>query len=284
MPLSPPVLLFLLLLPLLFPVLSLPSASPPPPSDGSVCYNGCSGHGTCVDYTCECFPGYHGEDCRTDFKDRDHLILSAGDFNLRRANFTRETRRHDVMLVGFSSFACARCITAEPDYHRAAASLRGLGVAFGRVDVGKERVLAEDYPMSIPSLMLFKRGRPFNYEGFHTSAAIVAFVRKQLAPPVLRLDSADAVDAFVRGPAGGAASAQSGSPASSSTSSSSSPNPAAPPSYRPAAATVVVGFFASTDDEAYVFAVVSLYGCAVVQLYGCTVVQCTPVQLFSVRL
>ena len=257
MPLSP---LLLLLLPLLFPVLSLSSASPPPSSDGSVCYNGCSGHGTCVDYTCECFPGYHGEDCRTDFTDRDHLILSAGDFNLTRANFTRETRRHDVMLVGFSSFACARCITAEPDYHRAAASLRGLGVAFGRVDVGKERALAEDYPMSIPSLMLFKRGRPFNYEGFHTSAAIVAFVRKQLAPPVLRLDTADAVDAFVRGPTGGAASgaasAQSGSPASSSTSCSSSPSPAAPPSYRPAAATVVVGFFASTDDEEYVCAVV----------------------------
>jgi hypothetical protein len=31
--------------------------------DGSVCFNGCSGHGDCVDYSCHCWVGYHGDDC-----------------------------------------------------------------------------------------------------------------------------------------------------------------------------------------------------------------------------
>ncbi len=29
----------------------------------SVCFNGCSGHGDCVDYSCHCWIGYHGDDC-----------------------------------------------------------------------------------------------------------------------------------------------------------------------------------------------------------------------------
>ncbi|CAN0497611.1 unnamed protein product, partial [Ectocarpus sp. 12 AP-2014] len=29
----------------------------------SVCFNNCSGHGRCIDYTCECDAGYDGDDC-----------------------------------------------------------------------------------------------------------------------------------------------------------------------------------------------------------------------------
>lgn len=29
----------------------------------SVCFNNCSGHGHCVDYSCECDVGYEGDDC-----------------------------------------------------------------------------------------------------------------------------------------------------------------------------------------------------------------------------
>ena len=28
-----------------------------------VCFNNCSGHGRCVDYACQCDPGYDGDDC-----------------------------------------------------------------------------------------------------------------------------------------------------------------------------------------------------------------------------
>mgnify|MGYP005999895655 CR=1 FL=1 len=31
--------------------------------DGSVCFNGCNGHGDCIDYSCHCHVGYTGDDC-----------------------------------------------------------------------------------------------------------------------------------------------------------------------------------------------------------------------------
>ena len=31
--------------------------------DGSVCFNGCNGHGECIDYSCHCHIGYTGDDC-----------------------------------------------------------------------------------------------------------------------------------------------------------------------------------------------------------------------------
>lgn len=77
--------------------------------DGSVCANMCSGHGKCVDYTCRCFVGYHGDACDITFApDAENLIpiLNAGHFNLTRKNFTSTINKSPVILVGFSSYNC----------------------------------------------------------------------------------------------------------------------------------------------------------------------------------
>lgn len=66
-------------------------------------------------------------------------VLSAGHFNLTRHNFTREVRKKQITLVGFSSRGCAKCITVEAEYAVAAAALKELGIAFARVDVEAER-------------------------------------------------------------------------------------------------------------------------------------------------
>ena len=77
--------------------------------DGSVCFNNCSGHGRCEDYTCYCDLGYVGDDCSHTFAaDEENIvpILTAGDFNLTRKNFTSALIKHKYVLVGFSSPTC----------------------------------------------------------------------------------------------------------------------------------------------------------------------------------
>ena len=106
--------------------------------------------------------------------------------------------------------------------------------------------IAEEYPLPIPALVLFRRGRAYTYDGPHSSAAIVAYITKQLAPAVRTLQSIEEVEEFVH------PSVQQGG-VTPSAGPSASAHQTAPqhvsPSYRPAGATTVVGFFSSFDDD-----------------------------------
>ncbi len=111
---NPAVYLFILLLiGAALPVLSLIEAP-----DGSVCFNQCSGHGDCIDYSCHCHVGYLGDDCSTTFARGDRIvpILTAGHFNVTRKNITQTVSKHKHLLIGFSSYACHKCIQPEPEY------------------------------------------------------------------------------------------------------------------------------------------------------------------------
>jgi hypothetical protein len=71
-----------------------------------VCFNGCSGHGTCNDFACSCFIGFFGDDCRNTFvQDTSNIvpILGAGHFNLTLNNFSSLVSKKGLSLVGFSS-------------------------------------------------------------------------------------------------------------------------------------------------------------------------------------
>ena len=93
--------------------------------DDSVCFNDCSGHGHCVEYTCYCMPGYTGDDCSTTFAPDGGQnlvpILHAGHFNVtskKELNGLLKKPGSDVaaLVLGFSSATCHRCIVVENEY------------------------------------------------------------------------------------------------------------------------------------------------------------------------
>ena len=120
--------------------------------------NGCTGHGHCNDFVCECFDRYHGEDCRHTFArpagaeplggggggsegaGRILPIGTAGHCNLTAKNFSRVVGREKLLVVVFSSKQCHKCIVYEPAYAAAAAALREtLNVSLARADADKFR-------------------------------------------------------------------------------------------------------------------------------------------------
>ena len=122
-----------------------------------------SGHGTCESFICTCFVGYFGDDCRHTFAAGGSgagadggaggpiiPILGAGDYNLTAKNFTKATKRARVMVVGFSSPKCHKCIAHERAYADAARRLKALGVPFARADAdalrGELRAFSEVPP------------------------------------------------------------------------------------------------------------------------------------------
>lgn len=93
--------------------LALAAARAAPPAD--VCFNGCSGHGTCKDFMCSCAPGWHGDDCGfalTTGGDDVPPVLGAGHFNVTAKNFSR-LAKIDLAFVAFSSRSCHSCVAAE---------------------------------------------------------------------------------------------------------------------------------------------------------------------------
>ena len=54
-------------------------------ADGSVCFNNCNGHGDCIDYSCNCWAGFHGDDCGITYAtDENDIvpILTAGNISI----------------------------------------------------------------------------------------------------------------------------------------------------------------------------------------------------------
>lgn len=107
-------------------------------ADGSVCVNHCNGHGTCIDYSCHCFPGYSGDDCGVSFLEEGQIvvpILTAGHFNLTSKNFSSTISKNKFILVGFSANSCHKCITVEPEYEKIAMALKEKDIPFARADL-----------------------------------------------------------------------------------------------------------------------------------------------------
>jgi hypothetical protein len=103
-----------------------------PRGDGTACYNACSGHGSCKLYTCYCDVGYHGEDCSISFGSDGQQavgVLHAGHVNVTaksHRSFVAKSQSGQVPLVvlGYSSRACARCVVFEAAYRNVSAALK----------------------------------------------------------------------------------------------------------------------------------------------------------------
>mmetsp|Transcript_5623 Transcript_5623/g.9247 ORF Transcript_5623/g.9247 Transcript_5623/m.9247 type:complete len:748 (-) Transcript_5623:127-2370(-) len=167
--------------------------------DGSVCFNNCNGHGHCVDYSCHCYPGYIGDDCRTTFADENDIvpILTAGHFNVSRKNFTQVISKNKLILVGFSSYQCHKCIQVEPIYRNVSTKLREMKIPFARGDADKMKsITAEVGATDLPALVLFQKLRPIVYKGIHSEEAIMMYLNKVISKPARTLKTKEDVTEF----------------------------------------------------------------------------------------
>lgn len=170
--------------------------------DGSVCFNNCNGNGDCIDYSCHCYIGFHGDDCGISFIEKGEKIipiLNAGHFNLTKKNFSSTINKNQLILVGFSTVDCHKCINMENEYEKISVKLKDLKIPFARSTPETMQLFTSDYSENdLPSLVLFIKARPLHIRD-QSYEAVIEYISKLKDKPVRSIFSEDVVEAFLNG-------------------------------------------------------------------------------------
>ncbi|XP_037563073.1 protein disulfide-isomerase A4-like [Dermacentor silvarum] len=93
---------------------------------------------------------------------------------LTAVNFTLTINNAKLILIYFYAPWCGHCRRMSPEFERAARRLKEYNIPLGKVDATKEKSLAEvNEVRSYPTLLLYRRGRRFEYNGPREETGIV---------------------------------------------------------------------------------------------------------------
>jgi len=124
-------------------------------------------------------------------QDDDVLVLTAD-------NFDETISQHKLILVEFYAPWCGHCKKLAPEYAQAATELKGI-VPLAKVDADAElnRPLAQRFAIrGFPTLKVFRNGEPFDYQGERSAQALISSMKRQAAPAITKLDTAEDATAF----------------------------------------------------------------------------------------
>ncbi|KAJ2666566.1 protein disulfide-isomerase precursor [Coemansia sp. RSA 1199] len=127
-----------------------------------------------------------GEDAKSDVK-----VLTT-------ENFKEWTAGQEMALVEFYAPWCGHCKSLAPEYEKAATTLKEENIGLAKVDCTEEQALCEEMEIpGFPTLKVFKNGDAVAYNGTRKEAGIISYMRKQMLPPLSKLD-ADSLDKFTK--------------------------------------------------------------------------------------
>ncbi len=107
-------------------------------------------------------------------------------------NFDAALKQHQVIMVEFYAPWCGHCKELAPHYAKAAQALRKdePPVFLAKVDATVSEALAKRFNVEgFPTIKLFTKGEPEEYNGGRTEDEIVQFIRKKSGPASRTLNS-----------------------------------------------------------------------------------------------
>ncbi|XP_041924295.1 protein disulfide-isomerase A4 [Alosa sapidissima] len=120
---------------------------------------------------------------------------------LTKDNFDEVVNNADIILVEFYAPWCGHCKRLAPEYEKAAKELstRTPPIPLAKVDATVEPELATKYDVSgYPTLKIFRKGKPFEYNGPRENFGIVDYMSDQAGPPSKQIQSLKQVQELVK--------------------------------------------------------------------------------------
>lgn len=126
-------------------------------------------------------------------EEKDVLVLTT-------ANFEEAVNDDSNIMVEFYAPWCGHCQSLEPEYAKAAKTLKddGSDIKLGKVDATIENKLAEKYAIQgFPTIKFFKKGKIVDFTGGRTAEEMVSWLKKKTGPPAKEVDSVEDLKAFI---------------------------------------------------------------------------------------
>ncbi|XP_062986844.1 protein disulfide-isomerase A4 [Elgaria multicarinata webbii] len=120
---------------------------------------------------------------------------------LTKDNFDEIVNEADIILVEFYAPWCGHCKRLAPEYEKAAKELskRTPPIPLAKVDATAETDLAKRFDVSgYPSLKIFRKGKPFEYNGPREKYGIVDYMIEQAGPPSKQIQATKQVQEFMK--------------------------------------------------------------------------------------
>ncbi|KAM4688662.1 protein disulfide-isomerase A4 [Discoglossus pictus] len=120
---------------------------------------------------------------------------------LTKDNFEETVNNADIILVEFYAPWCGHCKKLAPEYEKAAQELskRSPPILLAKVDATVETELGSKYAVTgYPTLKIFRKGKPFDYNGPREKYGIVDYMIEQAGPPSKQIQAAKQVQEFLR--------------------------------------------------------------------------------------
>ncbi|XP_067861717.1 protein disulfide-isomerase A4 [Heptranchias perlo] len=107
----------------------------------------------------------------------------------------------DIVLVEFYAPWCGHCKKLAPQYEEAAQELskRPVPILLAKVDATVETKLANKYQVTgYPTLKVFRKGKPFEYNGPRETHGIIEYMIEQAGPPSKQIQALKQVQEFLK--------------------------------------------------------------------------------------
>ncbi|XP_016050977.1 PREDICTED: protein disulfide-isomerase A4 [Miniopterus natalensis] len=120
---------------------------------------------------------------------------------LTKDNFDEVVDGADIILVEFYAPWCGHCKKLAPEYEKAAKELskRSPPIPLAKVDAIAETDLAQRFGVSsYPTLKIFRKGKPFEYNGPREKYGIVDYMIEQSGPPSKEILALKQVQEFLK--------------------------------------------------------------------------------------
>ncbi|XP_030709985.1 protein disulfide-isomerase A4 [Globicephala melas] len=120
---------------------------------------------------------------------------------LTKDNFDEVVNDSGIILVEFYAPWCGHCKKLAPEYEKAAKELskRSPPIPLAKVDATAETDLAKRFDVSgYPTLKIFRKGKPFDYNGPREKYGIVDYMIEQSGPPSKQILALKQVQEFLK--------------------------------------------------------------------------------------